>query len=288
MKGLLLASIFGGVLASGGAMSAESTGVQASSKAAPAKLYSWEGFYLGANAGYAWDSNSHLDPGGSGVQTGVFPDGPAQLAAQLAGLAPLGLSTKGSLVGGQIGYNWQAGALVWGIETVSMGLTSPARQRGIQITLSSAFRRLACRPSCLARHPSTRSEPSEVESAGHPSIVISSMRPAGSLTVMPSSSVGVSQIEVLGDTFTSSTGRAVKTLSGWTIGGGWEWALAANWSIKTEYLYYDLETLHYAANPIFGIAFMGPPFTLTTFNPSTEFKGSIFRAGLNWRLGGAG
>jgi hypothetical protein len=48
------------------------------------------------------------------------------------------------------------------------------------------------------------------------------------------------------------------------------------------------EVAHYTANPIFGIAFMGPPFTLTTFNPSTEFKGSIFRAGLNWRLGGAG
>src|ERR1700722_3753788 len=77
----------------------------------------WEGLYLGANAGYAWGSGSNLNPGASGVQTGVFLDGPAQLAAQVAGLAPLGLSTKGSLGGGQIGYNWQAGTIVWGIET---------------------------------------------------------------------------------------------------------------------------------------------------------------------------
>jgi outer membrane immunogenic protein len=101
-----------------------------------------------------------------------------------------------------------------------------------------------------------------------------------------SSSVEISQIEVLGDTFTSSSGSAAKTLPGWTIGGGWEWAFTADWSIKNEYLYYDLGILPYTANPISGIAFMGSPFTLTTFNPSTEFTGRIFRVGVNWRIGG--
>src|SRR5262249_54312792 len=84
MKNVLLASVLGGVVASGAAMAAEKAPVRAPYKAVPTKLYNWEGLYLGANGGYGWGSDSSLDPGASGTQTGVFLDGPAQLAAQLA------------------------------------------------------------------------------------------------------------------------------------------------------------------------------------------------------------
>jgi outer membrane immunogenic protein len=288
MKNLLLACIFGSVLASGAAMSAERAANPAGHKAVPTPLYSWEGLYLGANAGYELGSESNLDPGASGVQSGVFIDGPAQLAAQLAGLAPLGLNTKGSLGGGQIGYNWQVGAFVWGIETDFDGtrISGSAARRSnnpvfgfppfsVQTNLSGS-QSLDSLGTFRGRIGWTPFDRNLFYATG------------GLAYGHASSSVVASQIELLGDTFTSSSGSATKMLSGWTIGGGWEWALAANWSIKTEYLHYDLGTLHYAANPIFGIAFMGPPFTLTTFNPSTEFTGSIFRIGLNWRLGGAG
>ena len=289
MQNVLLASMLVSFLATGSAaMSAEWTPHPASYKPAPTKLYSWEGLYLGANAGYAWGSNSDVDPGAHGVQTGVFSDGPAQLAAQLAGLAPIGVNAKGSLGGGQIGYNWQVGALVWGIETDFDGTHvsgSTARNSDNPVIGLPAFsvRTLLSGSQTLDTFGTFRGR------IGWTPIDRNFFYATGGLAYgHGSSSVGISQIEVLGDTFTSSSGAATKTLSGWTIGGGWELALAANWSIKTEYLYYDLETLHYTANPIFGIAFIGSQFTLTTFNPSTEFKGSIFRAGLNWRLGSAG
>ena len=288
MKSVLLASVFGGILTSGAAVSAEFVSHPAPYKAAPTKSYTWEGLYLGANAGYAWGSDSDLDPGAHGAQTGVFLDGPAQLAAQLAGLAPLGMNIKGSLGGGQIGYNWQAGALVWGIETdfdrtrISGSATRNSNNPVIGLPPFSV-QTLLSGSQTLDRFGTFRGR------IGWTPIDRNLFYATGGLAYgQGSSSVDISQIEVLGDTFTSSSGMAAKTLSGWTIGGGWEWALAANWSIKTEYLYYDLETLHYTANPIFGIAFMGPAFTMTTFNPSTEFKGSVFRAGLNWRLGGPG
>ena len=289
MKNVLFASVLGGFLAtSGAATSAEWASNPASYKPTPTKLYSWEGLYLGANAGYAWGSNSDLDPAGHGVQTGVFSDGPAQLAAQLAGLAPLGINTKGSLGGGQIGYNWQVGALVWGIETDFDGTHisgSTARNSDNPVIGFPPFsvQTLLSGSQTLDTFGTFRGR------IGWTPIDLNLFYATGGLAYgHASSSVGISQIEVLGDTFTSSSGTAAKMLPGWTIGGGWEWAFAANWSIKTEYLYYDLQTLHYTANPNFGIAFMGPQFTMTTFNPSTEFKGSIFRAGLNWRLGRAG
>ena len=288
MKSVLMAGVFGGIVTSGAALSAAFAPNPAPYKAAPAMLYRWEGLYLGANAGYAWGSNFNLDPGASGVQTGVFLDGPAQLAAQLAGLGPLGLDTKGFVGGGQIGYNWQVDSLVLGIETDFDRTSisgSAARNTNNSVigfppfsvqTLLSGSESLDTLGTFRGRIGWTPFDRNLFYAT------------VGLAYGHGSSSVRVSQIEVLGDTFTSSSGMASKTLSGWTIGGGWEWALAANWSIKTEYLFYDLETLHYTANPIFGIAFMGPPFTMTTFNPSTEFKGSVFRAGLNWRLGGPG
>jgi outer membrane immunogenic protein len=287
MKSVLLASVFVGVLMGGAAMSTERPS-PASYKAAPAKLYSWEGFYLGANAGYAWRSNSNLDLGANGVQTGVFLDGPAQLAAQLAGLAPSELNTKGSLAGGQIGYNWQVGGVVWGIETDFDGthISGSAIRNSNNPVIG--FPPFSIQTNFLGSQSLDTFGTLRGRIGWTPFDRNLLYATAGLAYGHASADVGISQIEVRGDTFTASGGTAAKTLSGWTIGGGWEWGLAANWSIKTEYLYYDLETLHYTSNPIFGTAFAGPRFTLTTFNPSTEFKGSIFRVGLNWRLGGAG
>jgi outer membrane immunogenic protein len=62
---------------------------------------SWSGFYIGANAGYAWSPNND------------------QLA--LLGDFPTGLSPEGGFGGGQIGYNWQLGRLVVGAEADLQG-----------------------------------------------------------------------------------------------------------------------------------------------------------------------
>jgi outer membrane immunogenic protein len=62
---------------------------------------SWSGFYIGANAGYAWSPNNN------------------QLA--LLGDFPTGLSPEGGFVGGQIGYNWQFGRVVVGAEADLQG-----------------------------------------------------------------------------------------------------------------------------------------------------------------------
>ena len=287
MNSVMSASVFLGVLASGAAMSAERLPPASYNKAAPAKLHSWDGLYLGANAGYVWGGSNNLDPGASGVQTGLFLDGPSQLAAQLAGLAPLGLNSKGSLGGGQIGYDWQVGTLVWGIETDFDGAHISGSATRVSNNPVIGFPPLSVQ-TLVSGSQSLDTLGTLRGRIGWTPINRNLFYATGGLAYgHVSTSTSTSQIEFLGDTFTSSSGTGAKTLSGWTIGGGWEWALAANWSIKTEYLYYDLETLHYAASPILGIAFAGPPFTLTTFNPSTDFKGSIFRAGLNWRLGSA-
>ena len=59
----------------------------------PLPLYSWSGLYIGVHAGYGW---SDLDWTGGGTTVGD--------------------SGEGWVGGGQIGYNWQRGALVFGVE----------------------------------------------------------------------------------------------------------------------------------------------------------------------------
>ena len=59
----------------------------------PAPIFSWTGFYIGAHAGYGWSRLSG---------SGTFGTGSADL--------------KGFLAGGQIGYNYQFGQYVVGIE----------------------------------------------------------------------------------------------------------------------------------------------------------------------------
>ncbi len=288
MKNMLLACIFGSVLASGAAMSAERAPNPAAHKVVPTTLHSWEGLYLGANAGYELGSENILDPGASGIQTGFFLDGPAQLAAQLAGLAPLGLNTKGSIVGGQVGYNWQVGAFVWGIETDFDGTRisgSAARSSNnpvlgfppfsVQTNLSGSqsldtlgtFRgRIGWTPFDRNLFYATGGL-----AYGHASSSVADLSNRGSRR-------HVHVIKRIGSK------DPVRMDNRWWMGMGTCGQLVDQDRISIL----RSRTFHYAANPIFGIAFMGPPFTLTTFNPSTEFKGSIFRAGLNWRLGDAG
>jgi outer membrane immunogenic protein len=73
------------------------------------------------------------------------------------------------------------------------------------------------------------------------------------------------------------TGSSKEWKAGWTIGGGWEYAFASNWSAKVEYLYYDLGTIS-DTNP----QVSGTPGI--TFQGSTDFKGNIVRVGLNYRF----
>ena len=71
---------------------------------------------------------------------------------------------------------------------------------------------------------------------------------------------------------------------GWTAGGGLEWLFAPNWSVKVEYLYYDLRTPTFALSPLTntfttgGVVYSSAPFA------KTRFTGNIVRAGLNYHF----
>jgi outer membrane immunogenic protein len=47
-------------------------------------------------------------------------------------------------------------------------------------------------------------------------------------------------IDVVGPGY-DAWGRKSETLVGWTVGGGLEWLIAQNWTVRAEYLYYRFD-----------------------------------------------
>jgi len=106
MKKFLLATV--GLVALGMAAPASAADLAARpyTKAPPpmiAPIYDWTGFYIGANAGYAW-SNRCLDITAINGVGFVEAEG-----CRNAG---------GGVAGGQIGYRWQTNNFVFGVEAM--------------------------------------------------------------------------------------------------------------------------------------------------------------------------
>jgi len=150
--------------------------------AAVAPLPTWAGFYVGAVGGYAKEN------------------------ADFAGM-------KGGFAGGTLGYNWQAGTLVYGLEADAVWADINA-------------------------------------TAGFPGLLTATAKIQDMGTVRGRIGVAFDQILLYGtggyawaDTKISATAlNAItlsdsKVLSGWTVGAGAEAMFAPHWSLKGEYLY---------------------------------------------------
>ncbi len=120
-------------------------------------------------------------------------------------------NTSGGLVGGTIGYNWQMGNIVFGLE----GDLDWSNIRG---SAPCAGTSCETRNSWLA---TTR---------GRLGYAFDRFLPY----VTGGASFGDIKTDVAG------IGSASATKAGWTVGGGIEAAIAGPWTAKVEYLYVDL------------------------------------------------
>lgn len=193
MKRLVLASMSALALVSamGAANAADIARRQVMPTKAPeyvAPLYNWTGAYVGINGGGGWGRSDTSAPLSSG-----------------------GFNTSGGLVGGTVGYNWQNGPAVFGLE----GDVDWSNIRG-----SAACAGLTCetKNSWLAT------------ARGRVGYAFDRFLPY----VTGGLAVGDVKSNVAG--FGSST----NTKAGYAIGGGIEAALAGPWAAKVEYLYADL------------------------------------------------
>jgi outer membrane immunogenic protein len=252
---------------------------------------SWTGWYVGASAGYGW-SESDVDQVASvafcnPTLVGCLPaTGPFFANGQVAAI-PTQLIThpSGALVGGQAGYNYQAGSTVVGLETDiswtgikgSNGQFGSAQLPGgfgnVVNAAATADQRLQYFGTLRARAGYLPADPLLLFVTG--GLAYGQLR----------SNVNVTESNVFGGCFCQPIVPAITssttTRAGWTVGFGLEYVFSRPWSFKAEYLYFDLGHLNYQSTLTLANT-AGTPFTAVGVVSTTHFTGNIFRAGLNY------
>jgi outer membrane immunogenic protein len=249
MKKLLVAGIAAAAFCGAPAIAADMP-----VKAPPAApMFNWTGWYVGGHAGYGWGRDNVL----------VSPE-----PQPAFGLVPFTTHNdpKGFIGGGQIGVNRQLGALVFGVE---------ADFSGTDIT-----------GNVIDPTPVLLGGPGSFQQVHEKMNWFGTLRgrvgfaPSDNLLIYATGGLAVGHHTYSSLTFfpgTQYTGVGNATNSGWTIGGGAEWALPGNWSAKLEYLHYDLadHTITALPSPIGGIFHVDNKFDNT---------GNIARVGLNYKF----
>ena len=241
----------------------------------------FSGPYVGINAGIAWGSSGYAtNPGCPPLAVdatfcNAAPDPSVANGVAVAASGTGSLSATGFAGGVQTGYNWQAGTLVYGIEAdiSALGLGEATSTRGVfpfaflgtQYALTEKMR-----PEWLATLRA------RLGYTVAPHVLLYATGGLAFSEFKFSSSYSDNAIDA---TFPGGTGFGSRSavMSGWTAGGGVEWLLGGNWTIKAEYLYADLGSMRIAVPTSNTAAFT------QTMLVDADLTVQTARVGLNYR-----
>ncbi len=241
-------------------------------KAPPRAVFSWTGFYVGANAGVAIDGSAYeLDPTGCFL-TGCGFDG----VAANPGRTFTGAFRQAALTGGaQAGYNLQAGA-AW-----LAGIEADTNYNGIDESFSG---RVPLGAPLVGTTPLTQTQ--RVGAFGTVRARVGFV-PSERLLLYATGGLAFGEINAASNvrflvTTDQYAGSASVVRAGWTGGGGVEWAFANHWSAKAEYLHVDLGSFSYVDACVTPTPVCGTPFP--TYATHLTAREDILRLGLNYKI----
>jgi outer membrane immunogenic protein len=291
----------------------------------PAPL--WTGFHAGLNAGFGFGTNDPVYSQSYGVGTndhegarmqpearsiGQNQFGPrfdGLLGAQTAALASAGMASmtqSGFVGGGQIGYDYQYGNFVFGVEADIQGSGIRGTSHSIGAATSSTSLRYATETWTATGATNVNAGVDwfgtvrgRVGYLWTPTMLVYG---TGGLTyggvyanVNSASFASASQsfdrfptfaaVFPNGGNFTFvGGGNKSQTLVGWNAGGGIEWMFMPNWSLKAEALYWNMGSMNvptasFAAAPVGN----GSPMATIGFT-RVNYQGVIARAGINYHF----
>jgi outer membrane immunogenic protein len=205
----------------------------------PAPIYSWGGFYVGANVGGAWARSNVTDV--NGFASGALPG------------TVTSIDRSGFLGGGQIGYNWQTGAFVFGIEGDGGWMDLGGKTL---LTGTSSNSMVGLRSAAYG----------DITGRAGYAFDRALLYVKGGYAVMDNAAAF--------STNAAFTPSFSGTSTGYTVGGGVEYKITQNWSAKVEYMHFDFgHSLNYSlVPPTF-------PFTQTLRVETVKF-------GINYLFGG--
>ena len=230
--------------------------------AAPVAMYNWTGFYAGVNLGGGW-----VDTAQSGAFNAAVGGGGTFAAATATST-----SFSGIIGGGQIGYNWQTGHLVFGIEADVDGSSQNGTWStgcGVAGCTQTGTPKVDAFGTVRGRLGYAQDNWLLYVTGGfawqHVSNTVTDTTAAGSATIFNASS----------------------TQGGYVIGVGAEMAFAPRWTAGLEYLYLDTGnfTLFNGAVPASVVGILGAPAgTTATYTDTERMQNNIVRARVNYRF----
>jgi outer membrane immunogenic protein len=218
-------------------------------------VHNWTGFYIGLNFGGGW-----------GRASDAYTT-PADLAFATSE------TFAGGLAGGQLGFNWQAGNLVLGLEADVDG----SGQSG-----TGALAIAGCGAACPGTLISTERVSVFGTARGRLGFAVSRWMVYGTGGLSWQSVANSSSFTSKGGTI-AGIGSNSSIRAGYVAGAGVETVLGGNWTGGVEYLY--LDTGRFDTNvttiPAPGI---GPFPALSVVTDSTRLQSNILRARLEYRF----
>jgi opacity protein-like surface antigen len=220
----------------------------------PVAAYNWTGFYLGPSLGADW-----------GYTNWTFVSNGAKTYPRFAGILP----------GGQVGYNYQYGKWVFGVE----GDAGWTNAHGSRACPNGFF--FNCEINVNSLYTVTGRVgyvwPDRVLWYAKGGVAI------GEVQAQARCNTDSQLTPLLGTGGLLNPGcpaqGTTRTDAGWTVGGGSELALTNNWSVKAETSYFNLGTGHYT---------QGPNFDPSGRGVDVRRSGWISTIGLNYRFTGFG
>ncbi|MBV9533768.1 MAG: porin family protein [Bradyrhizobium sp.] len=240
MKRILLTTVALGVLALKGPAVAADVAVKAPPVAPP--LYDWSGFYIGGFGGYAFGNHN--------LNNALGPAGFANFTVNWESHGPFG--------GGEIGYNWQSGSLLFGLEADGAATNING---GDNFALTNGLG-------------------NGIDDANKLKWV-ATLRARGGITVdrlllFFTGGWAVGDIDHTNTSLGAGVDKFSNHRNGLTAGGGLAYAITNNLIGKIEYRYYDLGTYH-RDNPTNGVL---------PYNVANTY--STVLLGLDFKFGGGG
>ena len=261
---------------------------------APVVQPSWTGFYIGGEVGYGWSGDNNATFAPNDPPAARLLNGTIGFVGEQPVVGSVPVSRKGAVGGFEAGYNWQIGAWVWGLETdinfahlsgqgsgTSVVQGPPAAtfmqsvNGGQGTDWYGTFRgRLGWlwTPNLLLFGTGGLAYGHTSEAANY-----------GFTGPLP----GNILVNLNGFSFacaanaTCFQGANSATKVGWTAGGGAEWLIYRNWSVKAEYQFVDLGTQTVRASA--GVLAV-PGTALSSFNAVFRDEIHVVRAGINYHF----
>jgi outer membrane immunogenic protein len=244
MKNLVIGVVGLAAVGISGAASAADLPARTYAKSPPpayvAAVYDWSGFYIGVNGGWGGANNSWSlqSPGGP------FPEG--------------NTNASGGVVGGQIGYRWQSGPAVFGVEA-----------QGNWANLSSQNTSLAALNAGIDNY-------SNLDAFG----LFTGQIGYAWNNVLLYAKGGAAVTDTQYNDLVTGIGTVVATSSdtrwGGVVGAGLEVGFAPNWSAAVEYDHL------FMGNNTDNLAGAAGPFATDTIGQNVD----LVTARLNYRFGG--